>query len=437
MRRPRIIVVGALLLIGMLSAGAQDITREQEKLRAKRGAEADAFRKLAEIVYGFHINSQTQVRDFVAESDEINTDVDAFIKGIRLGQPSWYDDGSCEIPAEVTVAKVIETLRTAHNRHYRGDSIKTEDFESMTQRIEKKVIKVIGMGAPRDELPPGLPEGTLEIIGAAPAAPPATRHVPDVWAQIPARARLMAIRSARVEAMRKLAERLKGLRLTSRTQVRDFVAESDDISAAMDTLMSTSGEEVSTYLHHDELIVEVTLRVPTEQVITTIKKLHSRHYKGDDIKGHDLEQVVKTVVKKDFEETGMGVPPPKYLERYVQTTGTMLPDWSMGPISATGSGTDPAIDTPQGRLRAARAAELDAKRKLAERINGFQIRSQTLVRDFIAEHDEVATLVEAYIMGAIPRAPEFLGDTVNVTVTMQGMQVWEVIDQQQRREARQ
>ncbi len=417
------------LIVATVTAVAQDVAESQKKLLAKRAAEADAYRKLAEAVYGLEINSRTYVKDYVTESDEIRSDVDAFIRGIRLGEPTWYDDGSCEVPAEVTVAKVVETLCSTHDRHYRGDSVKTSDFESITRRIEKNVIKVVGMGAPREDLPPDLPEGVAEMLGPPPggasAGPP---PIPDIWKQIGPQARLMAIGAARRDAQRRLAERIKGLRLTARTQVRDFMAESDVITTELDAHLIGAEEVGSPYLHHDELIAEVRMRVPTEQVITTIKKLHSRHYKGDDVKGSDIENIVKTVVKKDFEATGMGVPPRQYIERYQARAQLMLPDWSMGTIAAEGEGTDEDFASAQGRLKAARAAELDARRKLAERIAGLQIRAETTVRDFVAEHDEIATLVDAIMVDAAVSGTRFSSDTAIVTVEVAGMRVWGVVN---------
>lgn len=425
-------VLASLLLAGWAGlATAQDITNEQQKLLSKRAAEADAYRKLAEAVYGLQINSRTYVRDFVTESDDIRGQVDTFIKGVRLGTPTWYEDGSCEIPAEVTVAKVVETLRTAHDRYYKGEDIKTSDFESMTKRIEKNVIKAVGMGAPRSDLPPDLPIGVTEILDPVPADLPKP-PIPDIWLKVGPQARLMAIRAARVDALRKLAERIKGLRLTSQTQVRDFVAESDVITTELNAEL-VGAEEVGTYLHHDELIAEVTLRIPTEKVITTIKTLHSRHYKGDDVKGHDIEDVVKTVVRQDFEATGAGVPPRQYLRRYAETAGRELPDWSMSSLEARGEGTDPEMSTPQGRLRAARAAELDAKRKLAEQIAGLEIRSATTVRDFVTERDDIATQVQAILVGASVTNTEFTGDSAVVTVSVSGMEVWGALNDGLRR----
>ncbi|MFQ5411575.1 MAG: hypothetical protein ACE5EC_04735, partial [Phycisphaerae bacterium] len=68
---------------------AQKTPDHQNKLLSKRAAEADAYRKLAETVNGLQLTSNTYVRDFVTESDEIRTEVDTFIRGIRLGKPKW------------------------------------------------------------------------------------------------------------------------------------------------------------------------------------------------------------------------------------------------------------------------------------------------------------------------------------------------------------
>ena len=421
-------VIGSLALLAFtVSVYAQDVADAQKKLLAKRAAEADAYRKLAETVYGLQLNSRTYVKDYVTESDTIRGELDEFIRGIRLGQPVYYDDGSCEVPAEVTVATVVETLRRTHDRHYKGNSVKTTDFESLSSRLEKKVIKVIGMGAPREDLPPDLPEGVAEMLGPPPASTSGPPPIPDIWKQVGPRARLMAIGAARKDAQRRLAERIKGLRLTARTQVRDFMTESDVITTELSATL-TGAFEVGTYLHHDELIAEVTMRLPTEQVITSIKTLHSRHYKGDDVKGHDIEKIVKTVVTKDFDATGMGVPPTQYVQRYQQQTQATLPDWSMTMIDAEGQGTDEAFDTPQGRLRAARAAELDARRKLAERIAGLRIQAATTVQDFATQHDTISTLVDALQVDATVTNTRFTDQTAIVTVALPGMRVWGVVN---------
>lgn len=426
MKLQRVLGIGLILALTASFAGAQEA--EKAKLLAKRAAEADAYRKLAEAVYGLQLNSRTYVKDFVTESDEIRGEVDTFIKGVRLGNPTFYEDGSAEVPAEVTVAKVIETLREAHKRHYKGDSIKTEDFESITKRIEKTVIKVIGMGAPRYDVPQDLPEGAEEALGPAPQPDAgAPLPIPDIWKKVGPQARLMAIRAARLDALRRLAERIKGLRLTSDTQVRDFVTESDVITTEMNAYLVGAAEVGRPFLHHDELIAEVTMVVPTEQVITAIKELHTRHYKGDSVKGTDIEKIVKTVIKKDFEATGMGVPPSDAIKRYEQVTKIDLPDWVTGMVEAEGQGTDPDFGTPQGRLKAARAAEMDARRKLAERIAGLQLDSSTRVQDFVTTRDEISGTVSGVIVEAEVVKTTFGDGTATVVVRLHGMRVWDAV----------
>lgn len=411
-----------------------DPAMAQQKLLSRRAAEADAYRKLAETVRGLQITSDTYVQDFVTESDEIRAGLDTMIRGVRLGEPRWYDDLSCEVPAEVTVQKVIETLQELHHRHYKGSKIKAHDFQQITRHIEKRVIQVVGMGAPREDLPPDLPEGVIEQLGGPPI--PAQPPIPDIWMQIGPQGRMMALRAAEVDAKRKLLERIKGLRVTSDTQVRDFVAESDRITAqAQGTVVGAT--IVRQYLHADEPIAEVTVEVPVETVIECIKELHSRSIQGDRVRGTDITEVIRSIQTKTFQATGMGVPPPHVLRRYntvIQDPADQLPPWAMQPIRATGNGVAPPdkVGTPQGRLLAARAAELDAKRRLAEQVKGLRISSETIVRDFVTELDEIRSQVDAVLLGATVEKTEFDGDTATVIVSLPGMAVWDVLHDQLR-----
>lgn len=427
------VVLSGVLALGVLAAGlspvrAQGVDEAQNKLLAKRAAEADAYRKLAETVKGLRITSETLVRDFVTESDVIRSELDTFVRGIRLGEPKYYEDGSCEIPAEVTVAQVITTLKEIHTRHYKGNRIQGTDFEHIRQEIKKDVIKVVGMGAPRPDLPPDLPEGVEEVITqvtSLPAEPP----LPALWLEMGPQARLMAVRAAEVDAQRKLLERIKGLRVTSDTLVKDFVTEWDQITAEAQGYL-VGAEKVNTYYHADEPIVEVTYAVPVEQVITTIKEIHSRHYKGNSVSGTDIVNIRQQIKSQRFEAIGMGVPNKKFIQNISTTTEVSIPDWATERITATGEGTDPEMGSPQGKLKAVRAAELDAKRKLAEMVHGMQISSDTLVRDFVTEHDEIRAQVDTVLMGSVVEQTDIGEDSARVTVSLPGMEVWAVINGQ-------
>ncbi len=426
------VTVFALTISFVSEARSQvDTSTAQMKLLSKRAAEADAYRKLAEAIKGLQITSDTYVKDFVAESDTIKAEMDEFIRGVRLGDPSWYDDGSCEVPAEVTVARLIQTIKEIHTRHYKGNKISGRDIEQIQSRTKKKVIRAVGMGAPREDLPPDLPTGVEEQLGAPPVETAAT--IPDIWRQIGARARLMAIRAAEIDAKRKLLERIKGLRMTSDTLVRDFVAESDTITAqAMGKVIGAS--VVRTYLHDDEPIAEVTVEVPVEWVISVIKELHTRSIQGGHVKGTDISNIARSIKTKTFRATGMGVPPRRYIDAYnakVDQPDDQLPAWATTKIEAKGQGV-PSADkngSPQGRLMAARAAELDAKRRLAERVYGLTLQSSTSVKDFVAQHDEIRSHMDAVLIGAVVEHTTFDGEVAEVTVSIPGIRVWEIVHQ--------
>jgi hypothetical protein len=419
--------------LGLAVPAVAEVTEPQNKLLAKRAAEADAYRKIAECVKGMMINSTTYVRDFITESDVIRSELDTFIRGVRLGKPRWYDDGTCEVEAEVTVATIITKLKELHTRHYQGNQIKAVDFEQMTQRIKKDKIRVVGMGAPRPDLPPDLPGGVAEKLGGPPTPPRPT--IPPIWREIPPNQRLMAKRAAELDAKRKLLERIKGLRIDSRTLVRDFVTESDTINAeAMGRLVGA--RIVREYYHDDELLAEVEVEVPVAWVIQTIKMLSVRSWQGNRLKALDYEQILRKRIKKNFRATGMGTVAREFIVKVTTVTKIEVPKWDTT-IRATGEGTDPQIQTPQGKLKAARAAELDAKRKLAEQIWGLEIDASTTVRDFVTERDEIRSQVQAVLVGAYVDSTRFNDDgTVEVIVAIPSAQVWTVIYKELRIELR-
>lgn len=69
----------------------------QKRLMAKRAAQADGYRQLAEVINGVHVDSETVVKDFVAQSDTIKTSVSALVKGALAIATRNMSDGSVEV----------------------------------------------------------------------------------------------------------------------------------------------------------------------------------------------------------------------------------------------------------------------------------------------------------------------------------------------------
>ena len=71
-----ILVALSVSLMASWAMAADSLTEQQKaqnKLLAYRAARADALRKLGERIKGLHITSETTVKDFVTESDKIQT----------------------------------------------------------------------------------------------------------------------------------------------------------------------------------------------------------------------------------------------------------------------------------------------------------------------------------------------------------------------------
>lgn len=92
-------------------------TPGQQKLMAMRAAQVDAYRNLAEQVYGFRVWGNTVVSAFTTQNDNVRSSVDAFIRGARVVNMSTVADGNFEATVELEVSQsFLDSLyKPAHN----------------------------------------------------------------------------------------------------------------------------------------------------------------------------------------------------------------------------------------------------------------------------------------------------------------------------------
>jgi hypothetical protein len=82
----------------------------QARLMSERAAKVDGYRNLLEQAYGLQVTGSTSVRDFVTQSDTIRTQLDAFIRGAKVTDTRYLDDGSVETEMEITMGKEFWAL---------------------------------------------------------------------------------------------------------------------------------------------------------------------------------------------------------------------------------------------------------------------------------------------------------------------------------------
>jgi hypothetical protein len=237
----------------------------------------------------------------------------------------------------------------------------------------------------------------------------------------------MAMRAAELDAYRRLGEQLRGFKITSNTSVKDFVTQSDEIATELNSTLR-GARQVRVFFHDDEPICEVTLEIPWEKVIATIRDSVTTHIKDNHSLNSSFQEVTTRVEKKFFRATGMGIPPERFLERAKPAMKICPPEWLGKPLSATGEGViQKGGNAAQEKLKATRAAELDAKQKLAKIIGGLTLSNNTVVSDFIAKNDQIHTQLNAVIDGAYVKNTKVGDDTVTVTVEIPAARVWKVL----------
>ncbi len=140
-----------------------------------------------------------------------------------------------------------------------------------------------------------IPDEPPLVSGRWPGSPPG----------VSPQAALMARRAAELDAYRKLGERIIGLRIDSRTTVADFVTQQDVIRA------ETSGVlRGVTFTRYDFPpgggICEAEAAVRLSWVITYLRELHTRDFKGDNVKALDYETMRQVNKETVLTATGQG-----------------------------------------------------------------------------------------------------------------------------------
>lgn len=417
-------VVLAVAVPVMAADPVEKVQQTQSRLLAKRAAQADALRNLAEQVKGLRITSSTFVKDFVAESDDIRTAVNTFLRGAKVVDVRYMEDDSAEVTMELPLRIVEAELTRIYKAHYRGEKYKINDFETLhvTNKVEK--ITVTGNGAPRAI-------AVEEYTEEGQPVPGRSLGLPASWKGIPPQARLMAKRAAQVDAYRNLAEQVMGLQIKSDTYVRDFVAESDDIRTHLNTFLR--GAKVAEVRYLDDLSVETDVRMPLQTIITELKREHEAYYKGKKVQVRDFEEMKQTVRIDWVTATGTGLPPERYLAERQESAAAApaAPGWAKDTVTAKGNAVRPsdAESDAQARLMALRGAKVEAMRNLSEEIDGLHIDSQTTVRDFVATNDRIRTAMHNYLQGVRVVKEEYDAETGEATVTIEAPlePLWDVV----------
>lgn len=104
----------------------------QAKLLAQRAAQVDAYRLLVESAVGVHLQSQTAVKDFIAQKDRISTKVnDVFLKGAQVVAVNDVPERQyCQVEMKLYLGDMWEIIDAEYNKVLMQQyGQKLEDFQ--------------------------------------------------------------------------------------------------------------------------------------------------------------------------------------------------------------------------------------------------------------------------------------------------------------------
>lgn len=202
-----------------------------------------------------------------------------------------------------------------------------------------------------------------------------TAALPAIWQSVPTAKRLQYVRAAELDATRILAERIMGIAISGDTTVKDLAAASDTVKGALAATLK-GVKTVGKPTYHEDGRVEVIRAVKTRTLLESITQKI----------GSSKQTISQEVVTAE--------------------------------IDALGNAAIPGSDG-HARVMAKRAAELDVYRRLAERAAGVEITSDSTMRDFAVESDEIKAAFSNILKSAEITGISFLDDnSAEVTATL-------------------
>ena len=233
----------------------------QERLKAVRVAQLDAYRALLERVYGFRISSGTTLYDCALQSDQIHNQLNRLLKGaVELEKPEYNDKGMVTVVYGLKLRKIIDTLKKD----------KTFNTITISKPVQDKTIEALGCGA-----------------------------LPDSMGMKMLRAK----RAAELDAYRLMAERITGVMVNSETTIANMCLKNDRVQASLVAFLKGLKPIAVNYTSDGSCAVTMQLKI--REVVKTVETL-VRIYNSDN--KDKIENVKIATNDKIFTVTGHGAP---------------------------------------------------------------------------------------------------------------------------------
>ncbi len=242
-----------------------------------RAATLDGYRRLAERIYGLQVTGGSVVYDLVLADDQIRAQMATCIQGAQaIGEPTYNEDGTVYVTVGVTLRKIYEVIDAA---------VQTINGKITFAEYSRDMIA-------EDTLVEAL--GTSALQGT------------DGLSMIRAK------RAAEVAAFRAMAEKVIGMQITSKTNVRDMMLADDTIQSSVCAYLR--GLKPTAIEVDQKGVVTVTLQLKVRYVYQIIEQTITRHKGMFRTKEEVVTKITEKIEDDVITASGQGAPRDETME---------------------------------------------------------------------------------------------------------------------------
>lgn len=122
-------------LIDTVGVAALPGSDGMKKILAKRAAEVDAYRRLAERALGVQISSESTVRDFALKSDTIKAALVQVVKGAEPVSIDFLPDSTCKVKLSLKIGPLVKVIE-------RVTKVAGKTLDSNEKTLQKELQEV-------------------------------------------------------------------------------------------------------------------------------------------------------------------------------------------------------------------------------------------------------------------------------------------------------
>ncbi len=367
-------------------------TAEEAEGLAVRAAQADGLRRLADLVLSTPTADGRTLREVLGPGSPKEAALRVFLRSARMvGSPRLYSDGVAEVDVQVPLDTLQERVRALA-----GEAL---DPAALRSCAVEGVVGVCGQGRAPEDLPR---EVVAWVLAAGPTEVP--EMFPLGWERVSARGRVLAARMARIDAYRRMADRLRDLSLGSTGTVADLVTGTPAAEAAFDAFVRGLPVAGPPRLMPDG-VAEVTVEARVRDLIALLKEVRRLRPDGRRWSEETLDRLSVQVKADHLEVVGWGMPPPETIRqtgRAVRPAGAPRLEWADGVLEARGTaGVSPDIEDGQrARLLAARSAKGRAMEALRRQVDTLALEDGATVAERASRDPRFRRDLETFLESA-------------------------------------